>query len=96
MRGFRGLPLFLLAACAAPADRDERVAADRKDVTHALYRQLDEVLAQRNALAKEPGEDAARTRDELDALAQQIAEHIVRLDPEADVDALVQRLKEQP
>jgi flagellar biosynthesis/type III secretory pathway protein FliH len=93
MRGFRGLPLILLAACAAPEEGDERVAADRKDVTHALHRQFDEVVARRDALENEPGEEAARTRDELNSLAHEIAEHIVRLDPEADVDTLVQRLK---
>ena len=92
--GFRGLPFFLLAACSSPAERDERVAADRKDVTHALYRQLDEVLEQRDALAKESGEEAARTRAELNDLARDIAEHIVRVDPQADINVLVQRLKE--
>ena len=90
----RGLPLLLLLACSAPPEHEERVAADRQDVTHALYRQLDEVLARRDAVAKEPGEAAAQTHAELDDLAHRIAEHIVRLDPEADVDTLVRRLKE--
>ena len=38
-------PLLLLGACAAPRESDDRVAADRADVTHALHRQFDEVLA---------------------------------------------------
>ena len=86
--------LLLLGACSAPGERDERVAADRRDVTHALYRQLDEVLARRNAIPKGSGGTTAQTRVELDDLAHRIAEHIVRLDPEADVDGLARRLKE--
>jgi hypothetical protein len=69
------------------------VAADREDVKHALYRQLDEVLARREAIAGEEGEAAERERAELSALAQKIAERIVRLDPEADVNVLVDRLE---
>ena len=91
----RALPLLLLlGGCSAPGERDERVAADRRDVTHALYRQLDEVLARRNAIPRDSAEPAAHTRVELDDLAHRIAEHIVRLDPEADVDVLARRLKE--
>ncbi len=90
----QGLPLLLLAGCAAPKDRDDRVAADREDVKHALYRQLDEVLARRQAIAGEEGEDAERERADLDDLAGKIAERIVRLDPDADVDVLVRRLEQ--
>lgn len=91
----RRLPLLLLlGACAGTAERDERVAADRKDVQHALYRQLDGVLARRQAIAGEEGEAAAREREELDRLADEIAVRIVRLDPDADVDALVRRLEQ--
>ena len=91
----RGLPLLLLmGACAGTAERDERVAADRKDVQHALYRQLDEVLARRKSIAGEAGEAATREREELDRLADEIAVRIVRLDPEADVDTLVRRLEQ--
>ena len=82
------------AGCAATSDGDERVAADREDVKHALYRQLDEVLARRQAIAGEEGEAAAREREELDRLAGEIAKRIVRLDPDADVDVLVRRLEE--
>jgi hypothetical protein len=88
--------LLLLAACAAPHEADERVAADRRDVTQALHRQFDEVLARRDAIADEPGDGATRERTELDDLAQRIAERIVRLDPDADVDALVRRLERVP
>ncbi len=88
------LLLLLLAGCAAAPDSDERVAADREDVKRALYRQLDEVLARRQALAGEEGEAAARERDDLDRLADEIAVRIVRLDPDADVDVLVRRLEQ--
>ncbi|HEX5138257.1 MAG TPA: hypothetical protein VFY93_14870 [Planctomycetota bacterium] len=87
------VPLLLLAACAAPHEEDDRVAADRKDVTEALHRQFDEVLARRDAIAKEPGESAVREREELDDLAHGIAERIVRLDPDANVNELLDRLE---
>jgi len=86
--------LLLLGACAGTTERDERVAADRTDVKHALYRQLDEVLARRQAIAGEEGDAAAREREELDRLADEIARRIVRLDPDADVDTLVRRLEQ--
>lgn len=86
--------LLLLGACAGTAERDERVAADRGDVQHALYRQLDDVLARRQAIADEEGEAATREREELDRLADEIAVRIVRLDPDADVDKLVRRLEQ--
>jgi hypothetical protein len=70
------------------------VAADRADVTHALYVQLDEVLARRKAIADEEGESAEREREDLDRLADEIAKRIVRLDPDADVDVLVRRLEQ--
>ncbi len=90
----QGLPLLLLAGCSAPSDREERVAADRQDVTHALYVQLDEVLARRKAIANEEGEALERERADLDRLADEIAKRIVRLDPNADVDVLVRRLEQ--
>lgn len=91
----RGPLLFLLlGACASTREPAERVAADREDVKHALHRQFDDVLARRQAIADEESEDAAREREELEALANRIAERIVRLDPDADVDVLVRRLEE--
>jgi len=97
-RGFKAFPLLLLllllAACTAPADREEHVAADRADVTHALHAQLDEVLARRKAIANVEGESAEREREDLDRLADEIAKRIVRLDPDADVDVLVRRLEQ--
>jgi hypothetical protein len=87
------LLLLLLGACAAPPEAEERVAADRADVTHALYVQLDEVLARREAIANDGSDGAARERAELDELAHRIAERIVRLDPHADVNALIRRLE---
>jgi hypothetical protein len=92
----QGLPLLLLAACAAPREADERVAADRRDVTQALHLQFDEVIARRDAIATEPGDGAARERAELDDLAHRIAERIVRLDPDANVDDLLRRLELAP
>jgi hypothetical protein len=86
--------LILLAACAAPPGEEERVAADREDVRVALHRQLDEVLARRHAIAGDDSVAAAQEREELDRLADEIAVRIVRLDPEADIDALVGRLEE--
>jgi hypothetical protein len=90
-----GLPLLpLVAACAARPDGDERVAADREDVKHALHRQFDEVLARHAAIEGDGSEAATRERAELEVLANRIAERIVRLDPHADVNVLVRRLKE--
>jgi len=99
MKGFLLLPrsplvLLLLGACAAPQKTDERVAADREDVQHALWRQFDEVLARHQAIADEKGEEAEHERAELEALANKIAQRIVRLDPDADVNVLLRRLEE--
>jgi len=90
----RRLALLLLASCSTPPDREERVAADREDVTRALHAQLDEVLARRKAIADEEGAVADRERADLDRLADEIAKRIVRLDPDADVDVLVRRLEQ--
>jgi len=84
---------LLVAACGAPAVRDEPAAAEREDVCAALYRQLDEVLARRVAIEAED-ETATREREELGRLADDIAVRIVRLDPDADVDAIVRRLEQ--
>jgi len=97
MKGFllpRGPFLLLLGACAAPQKGDERVAADREDVKHALERQFDEVITRHEEIENEPGEDAEREREQLEALANKIAQRIVRLDPDADVNVLLRRLEE--
>ena len=72
--------LLLLCGCHARKENDERVAADREDVKHALYRQFDEVLA--------------RYQADLEELANRIAQRIVRIEPDADVDTLVRRLEQ--
>jgi len=90
----RALLVLLLAGCSSAPDNDARVAADREDVKHALYRQFDEVLARRAAIAGEEGEAAAREREELYHLAEEIAKRIVRIDSKADVDLLVRRLEQ--
>jgi len=83
---------LLLAACGTTAVQEERTSAEREDVCAALYRQLDEVLARRDSIAGED-DSAARERDDLARLADDIAVRIVRLDPEADVEAIVKRLE---
>jgi len=88
------LPLvLLLAACKAPESGENPVAAEREDVCAALYRQLDEVLARRDAIDEED-DTAVREREELARLADDIAVRIVRLDPDVDVDAIVRRLEQ--
>jgi len=86
--------LLLLGACNTPKESDEHVAADREDVKHALHRQFDEVLQRYQALEGDDSEEAADERADLEALANRIAERIVRLDPNADVDTLVRRLEQ--
>jgi hypothetical protein len=87
----KGLCLLLaLAACHAPMPMtDEPATASRKDVTLALYRQLQLVLERHQELATEDSELAREEQDELVRLAAEIAVRIVRIDPKADVDGLV-------
>ena len=83
--------LLLVAACAAPAIDPEEPPADREDVSGALHRQLDLVLARHNELA-ETGEPLARQeRAELGRLANEITLRIFRIDPNADVRALLEK-----
>jgi len=87
------LPLGLLplAGCRSTAPDESELPARRDDVTLALYRQLDLVLARRAELADEP--DAARERERLTRLAGEIALRIARIDADADVRALLERIE---
>ncbi|MHC4548891.1 MAG: hypothetical protein ACYTEZ_08940 [Planctomycetota bacterium] len=85
--------LLLLAACASAPPTPEELPANREDVAAALHAQLDDVLARRAAIADDEGEAAERERAELKRLADEIAVRIVRIDPDADVDALVAKLE---
>jgi hypothetical protein len=83
---------LLLAACATPTPDQEELPANRDDVAAALYEQLARVLDRHAAIADDESEAAARERAELRRLADEIAVRIVRIDPDADVDALVEQL----
>ena len=89
----RAAACVLLAACATQTPVQEELPANRDDVTVALYEQLARVLERQAAIANEEGEEAAREQTELRRLADEIAVRIVRIDPSADVDALVEQLE---
>ena len=89
----RAAACVLLCACATQAPVQEELPASRDDVTVALYEQLARVLERHAAIADEEGDAAARERTELRRLADEIAVRIVRIDPSADVDALVEQLE---
>ncbi|MGH7163686.1 MAG: hypothetical protein ACREID_09390 [Planctomycetota bacterium] len=84
---------LLVTACASRFEAPEELPASREDVTAALYRQLDLVLARQAALAAKAEPEAARERAELLRLAAEIAVRIVRVDPQANVAALVERVE---
>lgn len=92
MSSARALLLLALASCAArpPEDREE-LPANRSDVAMSLYRQLDLVIARHDDLGDDPGSE--REREELRRLAHEIAVRIVRIDPNADVRALVEKVE---
>lgn len=85
--------LLLIAACAARKGAEEGPPASRAEVTSALYRQLDFVLARAEELrpATDPAE--VREREETLQLAAEIVVRIVRIDPHADVPRLVERME---
>ena len=66
--------------------------ASRAEVTIALYEQLQLVLERHDALVNEIDSSAQAEREELVRLAAEIAVRIVRVDPKADVDAIVDRM----
>jgi len=86
------LLVLALAACQTPPPEEEPATASRAEVTMALYRQLEMVLARHDALATEETADARIEQDELVRLAAEIAVRIVRVDPGADVDRLILRM----
>ena len=90
----RTIALLLLAACASRPPSPPSVSASRTDVTASLYQQLDLVLARQAELADATEEAAVRERAELLRLAAEIAIRIVRIDPQADGDALVDRIEQ--
>jgi hypothetical protein len=85
--------LLVAAGCQAPVEPDEPATASRAEVTLALYRQLEFVLRRHDILATELQRESQLEREELVRLAAEIAVRIVRVDPEADVDALVLRME---
>ena len=85
--------LLVFAACVAKPPSSEELPADRDDVAVALYKQFDEVLTRRTEIREAEGEEAQREKEELDRLADEIAVRIVRIDPDADVSALVRKLE---
>jgi len=89
----RAAACVLLAACATQAPVQEELPANRDDVTVALYEQLARVLERHAAIADEKGAAAAHERAELRRRADEIAVRVVRIDPSADVDALVEQLE---
>ena len=91
MSSARALLLLALASCAARPPEDEELPANRSDVAMSLYRQLDLVIARHDELGSGPGSE--REREELRRLAHEIAVRIVRIDPNADVRALVEKVE---
>jgi hypothetical protein len=90
----RALPLFLLAACRSTPQAQDDVSASRADVTASLYRQLELVLARQAELATEPELAARNERAELLRLAAEIAFRIVRIDPQANGESLLERIEQ--
>lgn len=90
----KGLCLLLaLAAChTPPPEAEQPPTASRKEVTLALHRQLQFVLARYKELAAEDSREARDEQDDLVRLAAEIAVRIVRIDPRADIDGLVFQL----
>ena len=85
--------LLVLSACATRAPAPEELPAKRADVAAALYAQLDHVISRQVEIADAKGATAQREREELHRLADEIAVRIVRIDPEANVDLLVEKLE---
>ena len=86
--------MLLLAACASRPSTPTTAAASRADVTASLYQQFDLVLARQAELADATDGAATRERAELLRLAAEIAIRIVRIDPQADGNALVDRIEQ--
>jgi len=84
--------VLLFGGCRSAPEPDEPAIASRAEVTVALYQQLQLVLERHDRLVNEIDTAAQAEREELVRLAAEIAVRIVRVDPEADVDQLVERM----
>jgi len=82
-----------VAGCASVAPEPEETPASRDDVAAALYHQLELVLDREAVLEREGDEAAGQERAELLRLAAEIAVRIVRIDPQADIKDLVERVE---
>ena len=91
----RAAACLLLAACATQAPVQEELPANRDDVTAALYAQLARILERHAAIAGDGSAAATRERTVLRRMSDEIAVRIVRIDPGADVDVLVEQLGER-
>jgi len=90
----RALPLLLLAAaCASTQSAPAEVPASEADVTASLYKQLELVLHRQAELEDESTEAATEERAELLRLAAEIAVRIARMDPQADIPALIEQVE---
>ena len=81
-------------ACRSAPESEAPATASRTEVTLALYRQLQFVLDRHDRLTTDLDSAAQAEREELVRLAAEIAVRIVRVDPDADVDRLVERMAE--
>jgi len=89
-----GAVLVLFGACQSPPEPQEPATASRAEVTIALYTQLQLVLERHDTLSDAETDPAASTeREQLVRLAAEIAVRIVRVDPDADVARLVERME---
>jgi len=85
--------LLLFGACRSAPAPEETPTASRAEVTIALYSQLQMVLERHNTLSENVDPAAQAEREQLVRLAAEIAVRIVRVDPEADVAQLVDRME---
>jgi len=93
-RGASGLALPLALACCAAAPHEPRdLPATRADVADALRMQFELVLARGDRLRERGGPADEAERDELRRLANEIAERLVRVDPQSRARVLAARLE---
>jgi len=93
-RGASALAGALALACCAAAPPEQRdLPATRADVADALRAQFELVLARSDSLREggTPADEAER--DELRRLANEIAERLVRIDPQSRARVLAARLE---
>ena len=85
--------LLLFGACRSAPEPEEPATASRAEVTIALYSQLQMVLERHDTLSEVVDAAAQSEREQLVRLAAEIAVRIVRVDPDADVAQLVDRME---